>query len=243
MPEARRSRTRLLVWVRGGAAAALATVALLVGAAWWSASAAPGWYRRAAVINDPALAAQRAEALERGAASALSERRDEAPWSVEVKEEDAGAWVEHRLPRWLANRGEEWPDGVDDLRLRFDAGRVLAAGRVGSRVVSASAVVEVRAGRVTLIEPRAAIGRLPLPMGIARGLAGRIGVGERELRAIVESLQGESGWPATHTLDDGRSVELLSITLEGGRARLVCRTVAAGGRSGEGVDDSPAHTR
>lgn len=209
-----------------GATLVLVGIATLVGGAgWWALRSEPSWYRAAAVIAQSDERAARAQGLERGATAAISQSREAGePWSVEIKEEDASAWLESRLPRWLANRGGAWPAGWTEPRVRFEGGRVMVGVRdPGGRIVGASALIEIEGNRLRLRGGSVWAGGLALPIAAARGLW--TGVPADEARVWAGLLSGSRDAPAMIDLDDGRRVQLLAARAEGGRLRVTCRTL------------------
>lgn len=192
---------------------------IATGAALWGLwCGVPEAYRLATVLAEEAQARERAEALERGAATALSQRRHgDEPWTVEIKEEDAAAWAAHRLPRWLENRGERWPGGWSQPRARFEGGRVfIGVLDAGGRVLGVSGVPIVEGASLRLLESRVTLGRLAVP---ATALADRIAN-----QTLRDAITGTVGVEARATLDDGRSVSVERVEVVDGRLRVTCRT-------------------
>ncbi len=199
----------------------IGVVSVIGAATWLLVRCEPAAYSRAAVIADAQVAVERAEALERGAASALSQPRSgDGPWIVEIKEEDAAAWIAERLPSWLANRGERWPDAWTLPRVRFADGRVFIGVRgSGGRILGASGELAVEAGEIRIRSARVTIGLVALP---ARAMAGVIT--DELARGLIA---GDRGVSASTTLDDGRRVSVERVEIHDGRLRFACRTRGA----------------
>lgn len=233
----RRSR-RIHRLIGAGALAALGAVTLVLALAWWQAGRAPAWWERASAL--PADPERTAEALENGVSAAIySHRAAGEPWTVEVSAQDLNAWLTKRLPRWLANRGANWPRGYGTPRLWVDRAWIgvgVASGdsdeeqRAGGRVFSieASPTLGVTGG-LRLDDLRAAVGRLGLPSGRAASamvsLAPRAGGEKSGLGGLADLLAAGGGVVLADTvveLEDRRRVRLKSIELSEGRIRLTC---------------------
>lgn len=234
-PNRRRSN-----WRRVGLCA-LAIVCLLVvvaGWLWWFVAAAPAWWADAGRLAPDAV--QRAEALERGLTRVLHEPR--APgerWSVSLSEADANAWFAERFTKWAANRGAPWAEALRDgrvspPRILFAPGS-LSVGCVtsqgwGKRVISVTfrpvlATGDDGAERLFISDGRVSMGRLAVDADAVSGLIERFDSG----RAAGSPGPDVSGFlsgrlplvsPADFSLDDGRSVRLLAVTVEEGRLIL-----------------------
>lgn len=237
--------------IAGGAVAVVSLVFALVVLAMVLASGRPSWWPRADRADPAALAA--GEALENQVAAEISRVRPGAPesgaagsrewrsgeWVVEISDGEAGAWLNTRLRKWLANRGAELPEVVRQIGVSFGDGAVRLGASVGrsgeERIVSASATPEVAAdGSLWLRRTRVYAGRLPLP---ASWLLSRTGAGwpGGEVGALAASggvrgaLLGEG--PAVVSpalaLGDGRLVRVVGVEVKPGRLIVTCRTEAA----------------
>lgn len=151
------------------------------------ARGAPSWWRG---IEPDAYA--RAVAVEDGFVSQLAAMREPADgepgasWSFSLQAADATAWVNERLPRWVANHeaGFRWPEAVREVQVEFDEGVV----KLGARLRAGSDEHAVRAeedryysvvlrpwvdadGRLWLRPGGAAVGAMPVPPGAANAIA------------------------------------------------------------------------
>ncbi|MBL0928397.1 MAG: hypothetical protein IBJ11_12230 [Phycisphaerales bacterium] len=229
---------RVRRWVGRGLLALVAAASLTVLPAWWLAGQRPGWWV-STDRSDPAAVAT-AEAVERGVMAALSgERAPGRAWTVEVTEGQLAAWLNVRLPRWLANRDVPWPDRVGAVCARIDEWGVTLGAEVRdggtegrARVLGLSASPRVEGGALRLARARVHVGRLPAPMSLAGGRVGalvRTALGEEGAQRAGEILRGERplAEPAELRLEDGRRVRLLGVELRPGRALLTLTTEPA----------------
>ena len=176
-------------------------------------------------------------------------RRVSEPWAIEVSELDASRWLTGRLPRWLEMEMglDEWPEGLSQMQVRFEDGRVRVGLRLGAgagdpgsgRVVTASLDPVIRGDGSLWVEPRwVHVGRLPLPAGPvlrrARSRAGGLlpedaaGVDPALVERVFDVLMGRepvNRTPEIRLLDD-RSVRLLDLRVRDGTLRAVLRTEA-----------------
>ena len=250
------SRRLILILVWG-----LILLALLGVTAWMvigsMTGSAPAWWRR----TDPSAARtiERAMMLENAIASHLSLRRDSAsdlvytatgevpegwrsdPWSVALKSEDANAWLNVRLPVWLAGENEhfEWPEEVTDLQVHFDAPHVRLGAKVRVRgteqFLSATLTPELREdGSLWVKADWVHLGRLPIPASWVLGEAeSRVDeIIPDELRSLPQAqsffrvMAGEE--PVAERpvvrLPDRRLVRLLRLEADRGWVEITCQT-------------------
>jgi hypothetical protein len=221
----------------------LSLIALLfiVGATitlWLLFTTPPSWWATAGTL--PSDAADRASALERGGSRALSEPRDSSePWTISIAQQDANAWLAHRLKAWAENREiEVFTTDVGEIqppRVQFEGGRVRVGVEVDGRVVGLAAIPIIVNDGLYLRQPRFFIGKVEFSTGLtarlAGLLAGRMGsTAAAEHRAFVRSML-EGTAPALESnafrLDDGRMVRVVRVEVEGDRLLITCRTSPA----------------
>ncbi|MDX2115659.1 MAG: hypothetical protein SFZ24_08580 [Planctomycetota bacterium] len=212
------------------AAACLAAIALLTllgGAGLWLASRPPAWW--SALPSERPDAPDRAAALENGALTALHTfRAPDETWTVELKQDDANAWIAHRLARWLENRalaGPETRTALSAARLSFESDRVRAALPAAGRVITLSVRLAVSDdGALYARDVRLAVGSLPVPAWALKRLSGLDEA--RADPALIEILAGRTPLvrPAELVLEDGRTIRLLEIRAHHGTLRLTCAT-------------------
>ncbi len=261
----RRVRT-LRAWRRVRLIAVTAAVALIAGACvlvlagWAMVRGSPTWWRQIDP-DDPRTIAW-AETVHRAVGQHLTERRtgDQAhaasyvpesggsrwqsePWRVSLEPQDANAWLNVELPRWLNATGDGtgWPKAFSQLQVEFRDGhlyigvRVEADGR--SQVLSASLRPEVREdGSLWVPADWVHVGRLPVPAAWVLGEAEQRlpDLVPDELRRLPETRAMLRAFAGEHAivqepvvrLPDDRYVRLLSIRSRNGRLEVTCRTEA-----------------
>lgn len=209
-----------------------------VGAAgywiWNRANAAPEWYGPPDA-NDEEVAAL-AERVEYGLVETFHKIREpEETWTLRVTEAQLNAWLAARLPDWMRYEGDvAWPDalGAPQLNITPDGieiGLAVSSGGAASRVVVTRLAPRVENGAVTFDLDRVGVGRLRVPgstgalADVVESLAsaGMVDAAfQDELnRLLVDALNGP-----TFELADGRTVEILDVTLEEGTMDLTSRT-------------------
>lgn len=215
---------------------AVATISLVVVVA--LARQTPGWWR--AVDARAPETVELAGAVERGVVNELHRGRvGEPAWTVAISPEQANAWLNTRMPRWLENRAIGWPAEVREVQCDFSGGLVRLGARVGAegdagQIVVASVAPTVEGGALWLRLVGARAGRLDLPSGwtIERLRAWLPEtVRDREsTRRLLGALEGEGPFiaDAAVELEDGRRVRLLEARVEGGRLLLTCVTEQSG---------------
>lgn len=162
-------------------------------------------------------------------------------WSVSISASDANAWLNARLPQWLANRADEirWPREIAEVQVDFDNGKIAVGARVVAsgreQVLSATLVPEIHAdGSLWTSATWLHAGQLPVPASwiIARLLDPARSVLPEEIRDIPEArdmFEAFDGRGALITapvvkLGDGRRVRLLKVRPRDGRLEMTCRT-------------------
>jgi hypothetical protein len=204
---------------------------LVVLGAWLLTRRAPSWWE-APNLADPSIVAT-AESVERFVSNQLSEHREtDTPWRMAIPEDAATAWLNARLPRWLANREVEWPlEGVPVLvRFGADGSMLLAADTSAhadaTRVIGARATPSLDESGPVLRLTEVSLGTLSLPPSFAASTIRRAIPSDSDARAIVGALL--DGRPlADHTsirVDESRRVTIIGLTIEDGVATLTCVT-------------------
>lgn len=218
------------------------TVAV-IGAATLAAKA-PTWWRSV----DPADAAtiELAEQVERGVVNTVHRGRPAGEvWTVSVTASQANAWLNVKLPRWMANRDSPWPVRLRELQVNFtDTGKAAFGARIrgadGDRVIAATIEpVIMTDGSLWILTATPHAGRLDLPRGwtvaqLREWLPAE--VYERvPAERILTALAGDGPLfdEAVLKLEDGRRVRLLGITPEAGRLLLTCVTEVGDGAAPE----------
>ena len=228
---------RIGVWLILGA---LALVTCAIPAIWFLTTLEPSWWR------DPpspsASVARGAEAVERAFSAELARHHDPGQtWSIEVTEDAANAWLNHRLPLWLAHEGIELPWAVEAISARFGSGsiRVGAARPAGAtpRIVGVtlSPRVDAPAGALHATVRRLHLGAVTIPGALADRAASAVLGSDAEAWAgrIVDGDRTFTVRPIE--LSDGRSVTLVGIVVQEGRVRLTLRAHGASEPPGAGA--------
>ena len=219
----------------------LVTVLLLAGLltritpAWWTAAEpGTGAKRRAetlenAVITQLTLAREADPGFVASRAGAWRSK----PWAVSISQEDINAWMDDRLPQWLANRehGFVWPGVLSRPRVECREGRLLVgvlAGQDSPRVVWAELAPEIRSdGSLWVVAQGGWVGRLPIPASwVLSGGGGYLPKSARDdgqMHDWLGALRGKGALaaPGVIRLDSGRQVRLVSIACHAGRVEVV----------------------
>jgi hypothetical protein len=163
------------------------------------------------------------------------------PWTIEVSAPQANAWLNARLPKWIANQAEEfrWPKDVTEVQVQFEISRIVVGAKVkaGDRTQVVTATLEPRLerdGRLFMPATWVNVGRLAIPADWILDHARR-NAGDylpRDLKGLPETdlaFRAFAGEQAVRTstlinLGDGRSVRILAIEPRDGSLLLTCQT-------------------
>lgn len=162
-------------------------------------------------------------------------------WGFSIPASDANAWLNARLPKWLANRTEpiNLPQDLTQLQVEFDSGLVHIGAMVRqgdtSRILSATLQPRLEPdGSLWFTATWLHAGRLPVPASwvVQRAADPRSSYIPEKIRrlpetaAMLRAFAGEI--PIIQTpvvkLGDGRRVRLLSLAARNGRLEIRCRT-------------------
>lgn len=247
-----RSR-RLRRWAVGGALVVVALVGVPALVAAVLVQRPPSWWR--AVHRDDPRTLDRARGIEDRAFSELTAVRpadevyaSEHPeswgsevWTFRVDAPEANAWLNARLPQWLANQDGSfrWPGEIGEVQVDFEDAEVRVGMLVHAvdrdHIVSATLTPRVgEDGSLWLPARWVQMGRLALPASWVLEKAdarraeflpasmARMPETDGMFRAFAGELPIARN--AVVRLDDGRRVRLLSITPRDGTLYLTCRT-------------------
>lgn len=238
-------------WILALVGGALLAGTLIVGVGWALSKRDPSWWR-------PAISSDRtiAKAVESGAMQQFTAVRPgravpnaragevwwrSEPWKVSLRADDANAWLNARLPEWLANRRPPvaWPAEVVQLQAEFREGIIYLGVRLrqggATRVVSAAVEPTIAAdGSLWVPARRIAVGAMPIPpswiLDSVRDASQEAFPPELarlpETRATFDAFAGRRPivLDASLRLEGGRRVKLLRIESRDGRLELTCRT-------------------
>lgn len=223
--------------------------------------AQPDWWTKVDA-NDPATI-KRAEQIENGVASVLSSPRTPSksgnpaePWTVRLSADDANAWLNSRLRKWLLARAEEkettftWPQQLTELRVDFRDNRIFVGALVNqngaTQYFSASLKPSfAKDGALWLPADDVALGRLSIPASWVlegSGSDGETAAEERtrevaselaklpQTRQVLKAFAGDVPvlMNPVIRLADGRRVKLLGLTAKDGGLLITCRTLQRG---------------
>jgi len=217
--------------------AILALASAAIPIAWGLLARTPSWWRAPDPHSESAM--RGAEAVERAFSGQLAERHDPGvAWSIEVTEDAANAWLNHRLPLWLDHEGIELPWPVEGIDARFteSAVRIGVARPVDRtpRIVGVTITPRIDPGSGTM---HTTIQSLHLgSLSVPGALASRVARVFLDLPRTPDRggvlTSGRSLELRLIPVQDGRAVELIGIALHPGRVRLTFRSIdgpASGG--------------
>jgi hypothetical protein len=230
-------RRRVRRWLLGAAFGLVAGCCLLLALGLALARADPSWWRT--VQRDDPTFIDLGERVEKAVFNRVACNRGQDAWTVALKPEEANAWLNVRLPKWLANQKDDfhWPRDVSDIQVDFESGLVIIGAKVhaGGRDQVLTATLEPRlddAGRLFLPARYVNLGRLSIPADWVLDRAAADQYIPRDLQALPETdalinafSKGDAVLQqALFRLGDGRRVRILSIAPEDGLLRVTCRT-------------------
>lgn len=210
------------------------------------AQEAPSWWNR--VDRENPDTRRCANDLENGLLTTASQVRPtapgtttSAPWEFTVSAEDANAWLNTRLPRWLQNQSAkfDWPCEIAQIQVDFNDDRVYLGVQLisgaSSQILTATVSPTLIDGALYAPAQSVALGRLPVPKNWFLSTEPSSMVEDRipkplrdlpETRGIAAAFAGRS--PVAQTpvikLGDGRRVRLLALTPKDGTLHITCCT-------------------
>lgn len=165
-------------------------------------------------------------------------RDEEDPWTLRIRQEQINAWLSARLPAWIAHeQNTTWPDQLGTPQVRIDENRMLLALPIGPpdsrRVVVAQIDPKItKTQGLTLKLTAVRFGRLSVPgnpVAVMIDTIKRFGgdqVDEAALDSISDLLSGRRGIDPVLNLQDGRRVEIMSLSCRDGMVDLTSRTLS-----------------
>ena len=234
----------------GAMALVLSGSSLVLGALALTRSA-PTWWRT--VLREDPATVKLAESTEKWAMNLahdseqlpLSEQADGVwrsdVWTFELTSAEVNAWLNVRLPKWLANQRDEfrWPAELSDVQVEFHDQRITLGARVraGERHQVLTATLRPRLeddGRLYLPAQSVNIGRLSVPAAwvLQPVRANAESYIPRQIRKLPETElffdAFGGGEPlmqkAVVRLGDGRRIRVLKVQPGDGKIQVVCQT-------------------
>jgi hypothetical protein len=251
---------RIRRWTVGAGLSLVAAVTIVGLLGWALVQEVPVWWR--IVRKDDPGTAERALLVENSVCNQIYLSREVTPaadaaeadpgfgpgteWTVSLKASDANAWLNARLPLWVANKHDDtpWPKELEEVQVDFGEGVIRIGARVHQpgqdRVLSATLEPDLRAdGTLWMPASWVSIGRLAVPADwvlqqAEQRKADFVPAELRDLPETVAVFRGFAGLSpivqnAVIRLEDGRRVRLLKLRPVNGRLEVTCRTERPGG--------------
>jgi hypothetical protein len=162
-------------------------------------------------------------------------------WFVEVRSAEVNAWLNVRLPMFLASQKDEfhWPADVSDVQVEFHEDRITIGARVraGDRhqVLTATLAPQLdEQGRLFMPARSVNLGRLTIPAAwvlqpIRANAETYIPAQLRKLpetEVLFRAFEGDQALlqRALVRLEDGRRIRILKVEPRDGKLVVMCRT-------------------
>jgi uncharacterized protein YpmS len=162
-------------------------------------------------------------------------------WRLELTSAEVNAWLNVRLPKWLANQKDQfrWPAEVSDVQVEFHDDRITLGARVraGQRhqVLTATLMPRLETdGRLYLPAQSVNIGRLSIPANwvLEPVRANAESYIPSQLRRLPETELFFDAFggaepllqKAMVRLGDGRRIRVLKVEPRNGRIQVFCQT-------------------
>lgn len=175
------------------------------------------------------------------AASGAADAWVSKPWKITLTSEHANAWLNVRLPMWLANQRQEfhWPKNLSDLQVDFTQDEITIGARVrsGDRYQVLTATLKPRIddkGRVWLPAHWVNLGRLAVPASwvLERARSGAADYVPPTLRNMEQTQRLFRAFEGLEPITDrrvfsweGNNVRILEVNSKDGQVEIVCQTV------------------
>ncbi len=194
----------------------------------------PHWWRDVAP-QDP-ITVDLAERVERGLLNTFHKRRVIGdPWTIKIEAVEANAWLNAKLPKWMANKEMPWPDELREVQAEFAQGSFSLGFRIvaeGTDQIVAATVTPMLGGDGSLWLPisAASAGRLDLPrrwtIPKLRDWLPEDMQESETANHVLSALEGAAPLApdAVIRLEDGRQVRILGMRAEDGEFLLTCVT-------------------
>jgi hypothetical protein len=225
-------------------------VVVLVGFALVRSS--PRWWRT--IIREDPATISLARQVENALINRVNEHRPlppkvagqpwrSEPWTIRIDATEANAWLNVRLPMWLANQQEKfhWPRNMSDLQVDFSTRQITVGARVrsGDRHQVLTATLEPRlakTGELWLQANTVNLGRLAIPASwvLERAKTGAADYVPTDLRKLEETQRLFRAFEGLEPIAnnslfrlDDRKVRILEIHTSEGVLEITCQTEMA----------------
>ncbi len=240
-------RTRRLVV--GGAISLVFTACVGVLIALALVRSSPRWWRT--ILREDPATVELARQVEADLARQINDHRPipgapgetwkSEPWSVEINPVAANAWLNVRLPMWLANQRQEfhWPRNLSDLQVDFGPKEITIGARVrsGDRYQVLTATLRPRieeSGKVWMPASWVNLGRLAVPASwvLERARSGAAEYVPPTLRNLEQTQRLFRAFEGREPITDrsaftmsGNHVRIVGIDVRDGNLVVTCQTV------------------
>lgn len=239
-------------WIVGGAMVVVLTVCVAVLVAFALVRSSPRWWRT--IIREDPATISLAVNLENRVINSINDHKPKPPavpgqpwrsdpWTIPVHASEANAWLNVRLPMWLANQQEKfhWPRNVSDLQVDFIDRQVTVGARVrsGDRYQVLTATLEPRldkGGELWLQASTVNLGRLSIPASwvLERAKTGSADYVPTDLRQLEETQRLFRAFEGRESIAnnsqfrfEGRTVRILEVRTSAGVVEITCQTERA----------------
>ncbi len=210
------------------------------GMALWLANTPPAYWQP--TVATTAEHEQMAIRLENRVPREVTRPREDGEiWQLTITQEEANAWIETRLDKWLLSR-RQWlaernlpsrvPPMFGKIMVGITAKYMALAAEVQEEEDDKPRIFSVEISpintpdEITRLRLRAVRGgRLPIPVGILETLIEKFGSEEdaRE-QVVVKAREKIEQTPLTIGTQGGREIHVLNIALTDGAATFTCQT-------------------
>ncbi len=162
------------------------------------------------------------------------------PWTIPIRAVEANAWLNVRLPKWIANQQEQfrWPRNMSDLQVEFSDRQITIGARVrsGDRHQVLTATLQPRlevAGELWLPANWVNLGRLAIPASwvLERAKSGAAEYIPTDLRNLEQTQKLFRAFEGLEPIADrtlinvnGQRFRIIQIIPKDGVLEVTCQT-------------------